>query len=249
MHRLIAIGDIHGHRAKLDDLLNQIQPTGDDQFVFLGDYVDRGPDSKGVIDKLIDFKQCYPQTVFLRGNHDQMFLDALISCKATEGVKLRSQSIVWDRELISTPDVSAFKGNGGIKTLESYDAKMVPINEEDTFCVCTEFVLSGEIPQEHIDFIKATSLYFEHGKFIFVHAGLGGGEKDLDKINPHILLWDRDLYGGPDGKTLVIGHTACPDGEPLISADLIMVDTGAGYGKPLSAIDLNSMKVWQSACD
>lgn len=75
--RLLAIGDIHGCLAQLQNLLARVAPTRNDQVVFLGDYVDRGPDSAGVVDKLIDFRQQLPQTVFLRGNHEQMMLDFL----------------------------------------------------------------------------------------------------------------------------------------------------------------------------
>ncbi|HSD10614.1 MAG TPA: metallophosphoesterase family protein, partial [Candidatus Binatia bacterium] len=74
--RLLAVGDIHGCVDELSVLLDAIQPTGDDKLVFLGDYVDRGPSSRGVIDLLIELRdsgRC--QTVFLRGNHEDMFLD------------------------------------------------------------------------------------------------------------------------------------------------------------------------------
>jgi serine/threonine protein phosphatase 1 len=73
--RLLAIGDIHGYLSKLEKLIAEVRPTTEDQVVFLGDYVDRGPDSKGVIDYLIEFAKSFPKTVFLQGNHEQMMLD------------------------------------------------------------------------------------------------------------------------------------------------------------------------------
>jgi serine/threonine protein phosphatase 1 len=73
--RTLAVGDIHGCSAALDALLAVVQPTPDDLVVFLGDYVDRGPDSKGVIDRLIGLRQTH-RVVCLRGNHEVMMTDA-----------------------------------------------------------------------------------------------------------------------------------------------------------------------------
>jgi serine/threonine protein phosphatase 1 len=73
--RTLAIGDIHGCLRALDGVLEMVRPEADDVLVFLGDYVDRGPNSRGVIDRLIELaSRC--RCVFLRGNHDQMMLDA-----------------------------------------------------------------------------------------------------------------------------------------------------------------------------
>lgn len=71
MSRLLAIGDVHGCTQQLDALIETIRPTADDTVVFLGDYVDRGPDSKGVIDRLIAWKQTF-KPICLRGNHELM---------------------------------------------------------------------------------------------------------------------------------------------------------------------------------
>jgi serine/threonine protein phosphatase 1 len=75
--RLLAVGDIHGCCDLLQQLMRQVAPCADDQVVFLGDYIDRGPDSRGVIDYLLDFRERWPQTVFLKGNHEAMLLDFL----------------------------------------------------------------------------------------------------------------------------------------------------------------------------
>lgn len=96
--RILAFGDIHGCLEQLQSLLQQVKPTHQDKLIFLGDYVDRGPDSAGVLDYLIDFSQTYPETIFLRGNHEQMFLDYLNG---------RNHHL--------------FLMNGGIETLDSYD--------------------------------------------------------------------------------------------------------------------------------
>jgi serine/threonine protein phosphatase 1 len=73
--RTFAIGDIHGYLHPLQALIDSVSPARDDLLIFLGDYVDKGPDVKGVIDYLLTLSETH-QTVFLRGNHDQMMLDA-----------------------------------------------------------------------------------------------------------------------------------------------------------------------------
>src|SRR4051812_16114737 len=74
--RVLAIGDIHGCLHPLDDLLAWVKPAADDTLVMLGDYVDRGPDTRGVLDRLIELKRRHPRLVCLRGNHELMMLGA-----------------------------------------------------------------------------------------------------------------------------------------------------------------------------
>lgn len=106
---LIAIGDIHGCAASLDALLGEIEPTEDDHLLFVGDYIDRGPGSRAVIDRLLELEEAYECT-FLRGNHEALMLDYL--------------------------DAGAFnlwRINGGITTMQSYlseDGSEVVIPEE-----------------------------------------------------------------------------------------------------------------------
>lgn len=92
----IAIGDIHGCSVTLEALLTELAPTSEDTLIFIGDYIDRGPDSKGVIDLLLAYKQ-QQSCIFLRGNHEQMLLDALET----------GNSALW-------------LSNGGKETMESY---------------------------------------------------------------------------------------------------------------------------------
>ena len=103
--RWLAIGDIHGCLTQLTELMKRVKPNSADRIVFLGDYVDRGPASAGVIDYLIRFAATFPDTVFLRGNHEQMFIDYL------DGL-----------------DPAIFLINGGQQTLDSYrDRRMWPV--------------------------------------------------------------------------------------------------------------------------
>lgn len=98
--RLLAIGDIHGCLEPLRALLARVAPAPDDQLVFLGDYVDRGPDSAGVIEELLALRVQLPHTVFLRGNHEQMLL-----------------------EVLAGHDPLTFLFNGGDQTIASYRAR------------------------------------------------------------------------------------------------------------------------------
>ncbi|WP_456424942.1 metallophosphoesterase family protein [Rhodocaloribacter sp.] len=93
---LIAIGDIHGCARTLETLLERLAPASDDHLVFVGDYVDRGPDSRGVIDQLIALREHQPCT-FLRGNHEALML----------GYLDRGEYDLW-------------RINGGVATLNSY---------------------------------------------------------------------------------------------------------------------------------
>ena len=77
MSNLYAVGDIHGQIHMLEALVERVSFKEDDEIVFLGDYIDRGRDSKAVVDLLIRFRREYPRTVFLRGNHEDMLLDYL----------------------------------------------------------------------------------------------------------------------------------------------------------------------------
>lgn len=227
MKRLIAIGDIHGQLYKLDNLLEKVAPNYRDQLVFLGDYVDRGPDSCGVIERLIKLKEHYKETVFLRGNHEQMFLDALVSVGIISGRRLRQSSPKF-ASMFTISDIQLFLGSraGGKDTLISYGLKD----------------LSPSIPTQHIDFLRGTLLWWQYAQFIFAHASYG---PDFTKTqDPFHLLWNRELKPLSDNKILVVGHT--PKEFPLFDSGIYMLDTGSWGHGPLTACDVISKKVWQS---
>jgi serine/threonine protein phosphatase 1 len=99
MGKIFAIGDIHGCMLKLDNLMEKLHVNArEDTLVFIGDYVDRGPDSKGVIDSILEIRQVINNVVCLQGNHEQMFLNYYYEHR--------------DEEL--------FMHNGGLRTLISY---------------------------------------------------------------------------------------------------------------------------------
>lgn len=102
MGRVIAIGDIHGTPRKLEGLIEQIGPTRDDRIIFLGDYIDRGPDSFHAVQYIVDFMEAFPNTVALRGNHED-FVISLFMGNMNE----------YERDLW-------LKKNGGVQTMASY---------------------------------------------------------------------------------------------------------------------------------
>lgn len=102
--KFVAIGDIHGCRASLDALFNKLVDYKDRTFIFIGDYIDRGPDSKGVVDLLLELQKSL-DIIFLRGNHEQMLLDAIDHDKR----------MLW-------------LSNGGKETLKSYGASALEMN-------------------------------------------------------------------------------------------------------------------------
>ncbi len=102
MGRLIAIGDIHGRLSKLVGLIEKISPGAEDQLIFLGDFIDRGPDSFRVVQYIIDFRQRFPNTIALRGNHEDFVISLFM------GNQSMFERNIW------------LKMNGGEITLWSY---------------------------------------------------------------------------------------------------------------------------------
>lgn len=209
MSRCFAIGDIHGCSSALDALLSKIQPRSADTIVTLGDYVDRGPDSKGVLDRLIALsKQCH--LIPLLGNHDEMMLNARFSRSAYEG---------W-------------MSMKGLAALESYGAE----------------AQMDLIPKAHFQFLESCKPYFETDTHIFLHANYKP-DMPLSLPDEHTHRWLslRD-YVPPkphvSGKTVIVGHT--PQAEVLDLGYLICIDTGCATGGKLTAIHVQTGKIFQA---
>lgn len=134
--RTLAIGDIHGCSAALDALLELVRPRPTDRLIFLGDYVDRGPDSAGVIARLIDLRWSMPHAVFLRGNHELMMMRARTD---------RSERKNW----LSV---------GGVQCLASYgDATRPAVSMEDIPAEHWFF-----LDRECVDFFETETHLFVH---------------------------------------------------------------------------------------
>lgn len=203
----LAISDIHGCLKSLETLLEVIQPTPDDLIVTLGDYVDRGPDSKGVIDRLLDLQETH-NLIYLMGNHEIQMIRAL------EG----------------EPHLSRFLSGmcGGQDTLDSYGGRF------------------DDIPEEHWDFIKSAKLYHELDQHILVHAGLEAS-LPVSEQGQETYYYQRfhSQEAHCSGKTVVCGHTIQGD-LPTDLGHSICLDTCAYGGGWLTALDLDSEKIWQT---
>jgi serine/threonine protein phosphatase 1 len=223
---LYAVGDIHGELEKLDELLELLPLEPGDRLVFLGDYVDRGPDSCGVVQRLLELAEQWPST-FLLGNHESMFLDFL----------------GWTDEAYFGGD--AFLLNGGDRTLASYGYFDRAVPDRESF----------KLPRDHEDFLLRLRPFHREGDYVFVHAGLGAPQMRLDdvgyalrKTRPEDLLWNRSSCDLPHrlGVTVVYGHTPAEDfGVRWNLPYSIGIDTGAVYGGPLTAIRLPDETLFQ----
>jgi serine/threonine protein phosphatase 1 len=223
---LYAFGDIHGEAEKLDELLAMTPLQPDDRLVFLGDYIDRGPDSRGVIDRLIALSQRHA-CIFLLGNHESMLLDFL----------------GWTDHAYFGGD--AFLLNGGDRTLEGYGYFELANADRERF----------RLPKSHEDFLLGLHLAHTEGDYLFVHAGLsqdqlrsGDLTYALRKSRPEDLLWNRTSGELPHdlGITMVYGHTPNEDLDVRWNPPFsIGLDTGAVFGGPLTAIRLPDEKIFQ----
>lgn len=225
--RVYAIGDVHGRLDLVEALLDRIdadeQARGpaDTLIVFLGDLVDRGPDSRGVIDRLIAWRDGPRAMRFLMGNHEEVFL------KAVAG------------------DLRALKfltRIGGRATILSYGI------DEDTYQTLDyeglAAALQACVPAGHVAFLSAFEETIEIGDYLFVHAGLRPGVA-LDEQKPSDLRWIRDdflLHGDDFGHVVVHGHsiTEAVDVRP----NRIGIDTGAYESGRLTAIGLEGAERW-----
>lgn len=211
--RLIAVGDIHGCvdelSVGLDEAVSQWKLTDRDMVVFLGDYVDRGPASNRVIDRVLEFRDSFPNTYFLRGNHEDMFLSYLGLPGGSMG--------------------EMFLPNGGIQTLGSY-------NVDDFFSVTSVF---AAIPERHISFLKELEICISCGDFLFVHAGLNPVLSLEDQNSEEMLWIRGEFLYEPHNfpQTIVFGHTPfheIVDDRPF----KIGIDTGLVFGNKLTCLNV-----------
>jgi serine/threonine protein phosphatase 1 len=228
MSKLIAIGDIHGKLYKLQSLFDKLSINQTDTLVFLGDYIDRGENSKGVIEYLIDLSKHY-NCVFLKGNHESFFLD---SYKRVFG------SSAWTSDGSSgAPKIfQSWMLNGGRECLRSYNAQAV--SEGYLYRALQD------MDDQHGSFFNGLRLTYETDKYIFVHGYLSH-EQDVEDQEEFLCLWGRygDIWPHKSGKIVVCGHTT--HSKPVDDKFRICIDTGSftdtGYISAL-VIDENGHK-------
>lgn len=220
--RIYAIGDVHGRLDLLKALLRQIEeddralPPAEMHVVMLGDLIDRGPDSAGVIELLLDRPADFGQFHFIVGNHEEAMIQSL-----EEGAD--PHKVEWLRY-------------GGRETLRSYG---VP---DDVFEMRGSLMsdeLRRYVPQAHVDFVRGFEETLILGDYLFVHAGIRPG-KPLSRQLRKDFLWIRDEFLNDDksdhGHIVVHGHTIAR--EPVFTPNRIGIDTGAYATGVLTALVL-----------
>jgi serine/threonine protein phosphatase 1 len=220
--RVYAIGDLHGRADLLARLFSEIDadlkahPAPQAVHVFLGDYIDRGPDSRGVLDLLVARSQSHA-TIFLRGNHEVLL----------EGFLLNPESFVMWRDV------------GGIDTLQSYGI-MPPSNPDAAEQMMLAKRLTEVLPPSHRQFFRNLKRSLSCGDFFFVHAGVRPGVP-LSQQADEDLFWIRDEFlnsQGSFGKIIVHGHN--PVMEVEFHSNRINIDTGAFVTGRLSCLRIES---------
>lgn len=190
MGRMLVISDIHGCYRQLNELLGLVgYREGVDTLIFLGDYIDRGMESKEVIEECIRLKET-GNVVTLRGNHEDMFM-------------------TWLRDE-ENEEAGLYLGNGGLQTIESYLGRnwIESGLGEGNLDFAREFIKKNYV--EHINFIEETELYYEAEGHIFVHAGVEPYLTDWRKSSEETFLWIRHDFIIPEhvhDEVVVFGHT------------------------------------------
>lgn len=241
MPHTYAIGDIHGSLNELKTLHHRLIREADlvpyDTLVFVGDYIDRGPDSRGVIEYLIDLSR-HQNCVFLMGNHEDMLL-----------WYLNIQHSGVSRVSMQSAEYGAYwLPNGGGTTLKSYGID--DVLEFSRSCENPRERMVEIIGEKHIEFLKGLQYFYIEDSNLFVHAGVspGGAEAEtpaeaIECSTDEHLLWDRAAYANPNNfGTLVYGHTPSMEGVRWLRRKegapySVGTDVGCVFGaNPLTAV-------------
>lgn len=224
---IYAVGDIHGHYDKLRAAHALIEADmaaqgGSSTVIHIGDLCDRGPDTKKVIDYLMNGVADGRDWLVLKGNHDQMLLDFIDSGDGSNP-KLKSGT-TWLHAVM-----------GGKATLASYGLKKSLLETKDAFIRRVR----AAIPETHVTFLRGLPVWLRAEGMIFVHAGIRPGFP-IEAQEESDLLWIRDefLWHLGDHEALIVhGHT--PVDEPTHYGNRLNIDTGAGWGQPLVPVVLD----------
>ena len=230
--RIYAIGDVHGMLDNLREVHDWIardraqHPGREVRIIHLGDYTDRGPDSRGVIDYLIASRG--EDRIDLMGNHDRMFLRYATHPDWQDPKLYREKGYHYLHPRI-----------GGGETLMSYGVDVPPgvLGLERA----AEFheAAAQAIPQAHLDYVAGLSLQHRIGDYLFVHAGIDPTRPPQDQTVED-LLWIREGWMDWQGTlpfTVVHGHTVVDD--PEHHCYRIAIDTGAVFGDRLTCLVLD----------
>ena len=224
---IFAIGDIHGCLKQLvtlqDKIFNYPQYNKEeDLLLYLGDYIDRGPSSKDVINHILQLQTEGIKSIFLMGNHEQFMIDFLFN---------------------KINNLSNWIINGADQTFKSYDievAEFIKEGFEDEIVDKLRNDFLSRLPKEHIYFFNNFKLTYIMGDYLFVHAGINP-EKSLSEQNKMDFLWSRsDKFFDKNfefEKIIVHGHS--PEKEVVNFPYRINVDIGSFFSGKLSCVCIN----------
>lgn len=224
--------DIHGCRKTFNKLLEEIKLTTKDELIIIGDIIDRGPDTRGLITDLLQLKENAYKLTVLRGNHEDFMLTAY-----------RDKGVF---------DCWAYPQNGGDKTLYQYGWTGPQKDPYGYTYYDRDYIRL--FPKEHFRFIAETKHVYEKDNFVFVHAGLDFHAKDPIKDTPdYNKLWNRSFRYNEEklgGRYLITGHTPQTRKDIVQNKDFgfkhLILDNGCcfdgqGYGN-LCCLVLDTME-------
>jgi serine/threonine protein phosphatase 1 len=225
--RAYAVGDIHGRLDLLDQLLAEIhaqlarRPAHKVLLVFVGDLIDRGPNSAEVIERLRTYRRDGVKTMFLLGNHEEVLL----------------------RILGGEPElITKWRWFGGAECLKSYGvdpSQLTGRSEQEAL-----EIVRNAIPKEHKEFLESFVDTCRFGDYLFVHAGIRPGV-EVDQQSQTDLRWIREPFLLDDtdhGFVVVHGHTISPEVE--LMPNRIGIDTGAYRTGVLTALAIEGSRTW-----
>lgn len=226
---IYAIGDLHGQTAEFDRALSLIEQDGgrDARIVFLGDYVDRGSDSKGLLDRLIAGRDAGRNWVTLLGNHDRMFAWFLQDEPRHDPHLLVGYHWLHARL-------------GGTETLRSYGVEF----EDRTRLQDVHRAALAAVPTAHKAFLRDLVRMHQTPELAFVHAGIRPGVP-LSAQAEDDLVWIRQSFHAcqtPHPKLIVHGHTVVDC--PTHYGNRINLDSGAGYGRQTGVAVFEGRDCW-----
>ena len=222
----LVIGDIHGQLEALEATLDRIAKDPDHAdlpLVFVGDYMDRGPHSEGVLRRLMALQASDPRDITcLRGNHEQLLLNFL------------------DNPPLHAP---VWFANGGIATLNSFGIHATKLDMRGERVLMVRERLNMELGDEALEFLRSLPKIWQTGNVAVVHAG-ADPEKPLSDQDEDVLIWGHaDFRSRPrrDGVWVVHGHTIVPN--VMVRQGRISVDTGAFQTGALPAVSVSPDRV------
>ena len=224
---IFAIGDIHGCLKQLvtlqDKIFNYPQYNKEeDLLLYLGDYIDRGPSSKDVINHILQLQTEGIKSIFLMGNHEQFMIDFLFN---------------------KINNLSNWIMNGADQTFKSYNieiAEFIKDGFEDDNIDKVRDVFLSKLTKEHVYFFKNLEITYTMGDYLFVHAGINP-EKSLSEQSDIDFIWSRsDKFFDKNFKfEKIIVHGHSPEKEVVNFPYRINIDTGCFFSGKLSCVCVN----------